>query len=198
MRKQFLCFLIFSLVPLALTGQYTRQADFAYPGFRLPDVDQSTDSRMVLETVNFPTFGDECALEMVTVGLNTGWGRISGMNVFGDREKAQRLKFTGSDSYLVIGVFVFFEKPAVVGDGTINCKIYSVNPDTGAPLAIKGFSNSVKVSEVIAPDSLARATPFTFDAGVEVLLNEPLFFASIDFSNLYNSEDTLGDSPDCT
>jgi hypothetical protein len=146
---------------------------------------------MVLDTVNFPTFGDECTLELVTIGINSGWGRVSGMNVFGDKEKAQRLQFTGSDSYMVVGALVFFERPSIVGDGTINCKIYSVNPGNGAPFAIKGFSNSVKVSEVIPPDSLARPTLFRFDAGVEVELDEPLFFASIDFSNLYNTEDTL-------
>ena len=191
MQNQIWCVLIFCLLPLTLTGQATRQSASIYSTFRLPDVQQSPNSRMVLETVNFPTFGDECASELVTVGLTNGWGRISGMNVFRDREKAQRLKFEGSDSYLVVGTLVFFEKPAIVGDGTINCKIYNVNPDNGAPFAIKGFSNSVKVSEVIPPDTTARATPFSFDAGVEVQLNEPMFFASIDFTNLYGTEDTL-------
>ena len=191
MQRQIWYFLIFSQFTLTLTGQTTRHSASVYSTYRLPDVVQSPGSRMVLETVHFPTFGDECALELVTVGIGNGWGRISGMNVFGDREKAQRLEFNGSESYLVVGAFVFFERPAIVGDGTINCKIYSINPNNGGPLAIKGFSNSVKVSEVIPPDSLARATPFSFEAGVEVQLNEPLFFASIDFSNLYNAEDTL-------
>jgi hypothetical protein len=40
--------------------------------------------RNVLETVYYPTFGDECARDLVTIGIEMGWGRVSGMNFFGD------------------------------------------------------------------------------------------------------------------
>jgi len=75
--------------------------------------------RSTQEEVFFPTFGDECTFDLVTVGIRNQWGRVSGMNGLGDREKAQLLTFEGSEAYRVVGAMVWFERPAIVGDGTL-------------------------------------------------------------------------------
>ncbi|MCB0669696.1 MAG: T9SS type A sorting domain-containing protein [Saprospiraceae bacterium] len=179
-------------------AQPSRLIDQVYPVFPFSSIDDGT-SRSVLDTVLYPIFGDECALEAVTVGIQ-GWGRISGMNVFGDLEKAQRLEFNGSENFTVVGALVFFEKPGIVGNSAVNCKIYSEHPTTGAPFATKGFSNAVKMSEILFDEETPVATPFSFADGVDVNLTEPGFFVSVDFSNLYASRDTLvilQTIPDC-
>lgn len=181
----------FSLLLLgAAYGQVSRSPGEIFPGYSNLG-DEKNVSRNVLDTVFYPVYGDECDLEKVTIGIQQGWGRISGMNFFGDLEKAQRLEFNATENFTVVGALVYFEKPAIVGNGAVNCKIYSVHPATGAPFAIKGFSNAVKMTEIIKPESVPVATPFSFEDGVEVNLTEPQFFVSVDFSNLYASRDTL-------
>ncbi|MCB0689627.1 MAG: T9SS type A sorting domain-containing protein [Saprospiraceae bacterium] len=170
-------------------SQNNRLVAKVYPGYSLPSL-MHNDARNVLDTVFYPVHGDECTLEIVTIGIQ-GWGRISGMNFFGDLEKAQRLQFDGSDNFTVVGALVFFEKPGIVGDGSVNCKVYSVDPTSGAPQAIKGFSNAVKMTEIMVPDSVPVPTYFSFEQGVDVNLSEPEFFVSVDFSKLYATRDTL-------
>lgn len=148
-------------------AQPARLIDQVYPVFPLPSIDDGT-SRSVFDTVLYPIFGDECALEAVTVGIQ-GWGRISGMNVFGDLEKAQRLEFNGSENFTVVGALVYFEKPAIVGNSAVNCKIYSEHPTTGAPFATKGFSNAVKMSEIL----------FDEETPVLLLFHLPMVWTSI-------------------
>jgi len=158
----------------------------------------STKHARGMSDVFFPTHEDECSRELVTIGLN-GWGRVSGMNAFGDLEKAQRLRYEGTARYTVVGAFVFFERPSVVGDGSIHCKVYSVGSDA-APFAIKGFSKSVRVSQIAVADSLPTPTYFAFDGGVDVILEEPAFFLSVDLANLYQTRDTvvvLQTNPEC-
>lgn len=188
--NSFIVLIILLFANKLLYTQSDRRAGDLYSSVPLQK-NMEDNIRGIIDTVYYPVFGDECALEAVTIGIENGWGRISGMNFFGDREKAQRLEFTGSETFLVTGALVFFEKAAIVGDGTINCKIYTVDPGSGGPLAIRGFSNSLKVSDVVAPDSVARATSFSFESGVEIQLDSPFFFVSVDLTNLYGSRDTL-------
>ena len=149
-------------------------------------------SRLAMEEVYFPSFGDECTLEIVTIGVEGVWGRISGMNGFGDLEKAQRIEFSASDSYQVVAALMFFERPSVVGNGSLNVKVYEEDPDMGGPGLLKGFSNGIKVSEIVVPDSVARATVLNFEGGVEVNLDKSRFYLSCDFASLYSSRDTVG------
>ncbi len=147
--------------------------------------------RQAMEEVYYPTFGDECTLELITVGAGDTWGRISGMNGFGDLEKAQRLEFNASDNFQVVGALMFFERPAIVGNGVVNVKVYTVDDDTKGPGVLRGFSDGLRMSEVAVPDSVAVPTIFTFENGVEVNLDHPQFFVSCNFDNLYDSRDTL-------
>lgn len=147
--------------------------------------------RNATDTAYYPTFGDECARDAITLGIEQAWGRISGMNAFGDLEKAQRLEFTTTTSYRVIGALVYFETPAIVGDGLVNCKIYSVSTQTSGPGNLLGFSNGIKLSDITPPDSMPRATAFSFEDGINVDLEESRFFLSVDFSSLYSTFDTL-------
>ncbi len=153
-------------------------------------------SRNINDTVYFPTFDDECALDWVTIGGCPGWGRVSGMNSFGDLEKAQRLTFEGSAKYRVVGAIFYFERPAIVGGGTINAKAYEINPVTRGPGRLIGFSRSLAVTNVIAPDTaagqpIALPTYVAFDDGVPVMVDSRQFYLSCDFSNLYATFDTL-------
>lgn len=191
-------FFLIIIVVYQLSAQSARSYDTIYPGYLWSGV-YDGNSRNVLDTVFYPVFGDECALEAVTVGIE-GWGRISGMNFFGDLEKAQLLEFQGSDQFQVVAALVFFEKPGIVGNSAVNCKIYDRNPETGAPRAVKGFSNAVRMTEIQFNESRPVATAFSFEDGVEVNLTESRFFVSVDLSNLYASRDTLvvlQTVPDC-
>ena len=147
--------------------------------------------RSTQEEVFFPTFGDECTFDLVTVGIRNQWGRVSGMNGLGDREKAQLLTFEGSEAYRVVGAMVWFERPAIVGDGTLNCRIYTQNSENGRPDRLVGLSDALKVSEIIPPDTLSYPTFFNFENGAPITIDEPNFFLSCDFFNLYNTFDTV-------
>ena len=156
-----------------------------------PSYNSSDQARSTIETVHFPIFGDECTFDLVTLGIENQWGRVSGMNGFGDREKAQALTFDSHASYRIVGAMVWFERPAVVGDGTLICKIYSPHPDDGRPDRLIGQSDAVKASEVIPPDSMSYPTIFSFENGAPIIPDMPSFMLSCDFSNLYNTFDTI-------
>ena len=96
-------------------------------------VDRS--ARFAQEIVEYPSSSDDCSL---TVGVSPltpiqRWGFLEGTNEFGDLEKAQRLTFTGSAEYEVIGVIAFFEMPSIVGNGMIRAIIYDEDATSGEP-----------------------------------------------------------------
>lgn len=148
--------------------------------------DRSTE-----ETVPFPMFGDECALELVTLGIGNQWGRVSGMNGFGDLEKAQTLEFDRSASFQVVGGMVWFERPAIVGDGTLILKVYLPREIDGRPDRFIGQSDAIKVSDIVVDDSTAMPTMFTFESTAPILLDQSRFILSCDFANLYQTLDTV-------
>ncbi len=147
--------------------------------------------RSTEETVYFPSFGDECAFDLVTLAVDNQWGRVSGMNGFGDREKAQTLTFTGSENYRVVGAMVWFERPAIDGNGTVILKVYEPSETDGRPERLLGQSDALQVSEVVVSDSTPQPTIFTFDQSAPVLVSSPNFILSCDFFNLYQTFDTL-------
>ena len=170
----------------------TRQIsqDQVYSTFPLSSLEEN--SRSTIENVYFPMFGDECTFDLVTLGVNNQWGRVSGMNGLGDLEKAQTLTFDGHDAYRIVGAMVWFERPAIVGDGTLICKIYTPHSDDGRPDRLIGQSDAIKSSEIIAPDdTMSYPTIFTFEHGAPILPDRPSFILSCDFSNLYSTFDTV-------
>lgn len=144
--------------------------------------------RADMDTLIAPALSLPCADVAFTV-RSDGWGFVGGTNNYGDKEKAQRLGFTGADNYRVTEVWGYFEEPSVVNDGIIFAKIYAVNPTTGAPAALLGQSGSIKVSDLRSDPTVLLPTIFTFSTPVAV--NADSFFVSFDISNLYTTRDTV-------
>ncbi len=151
-------------------------------------------ARVALEDVYNPAFFDTCASTVVLFDLANfeppGWGFVSGTNSFADQEKAQALEFTTTEDYTVVGVFAFFAEPSVVMDGEVVAKVYDMD-DLGAPSTMLGESMPVSVSEIAFSDTTILETLFLFDEEMEIRPSGESFFASIDFSGLYDSQDTV-------
>lgn len=135
------------------------------------------------------TFFDTCGQFVNFFGVTDGWGYVSGTNNFGDLEKAQRFNFPGADNYFASEVAVYFNDAKAVGDGEVSVKLYEVDND-GSPGALLGTSNPLKVSELVVSEQDVFPTIFTFAEPVQ--LNGSQFFASVDLSNLYATQDTVG------
>ena len=135
-----------------------------------------------------------CAGDQVTsFGLEESWGFIAGNNEFRDKEKAQLLEFTGSASFSVIGVGGFFVMPSVINDGELTAKVYMMDDGSGGPGALVSTSMPMKASEVVAPnDTSVELSVFAFGEEETPIIDYASFFASIDVSQLYASQDTVG------
>ena len=143
-----------------------------------------------IDTAFTSSFLDTCGLFVNFFGVTNGWGYVSGTNNFGDLEKAQRFDYPGANNYSATEVAVFFHDAIVVGDGDLSVKLYDVNSD-GSPGNVLGTSNSLKVSDLVIPDeNNVLPTFFTFEEPVQ--LEGSQFFASVDLSNLYATQDTVG------
>ena len=120
-------------------------------------------------------------------------GFKGGMN-FGqipDLQKAQLVSLPNSNqTYYVSEIRVLFSEAKVGVNGTVSAKLFysrdsEVKPNN-APIA---ESKSLRVSQIQSDVELVRESVFKFDEAIE--LQENTFFLSIDFSDLYNSGDTL-------
>ncbi|MBK8503837.1 MAG: T9SS type A sorting domain-containing protein [Saprospiraceae bacterium] len=141
-----------------------------------------------MDVVFYPTVDDDCSLSVTVFTITERWGYVTGTNEYGDKEKAQLLEFSGSATYQILGVAAYFVESGIVDDGNLFAKIYSVGAN-GAPEDLIGTSEPVKVSEVISPtDTTVEITGFIFDSLPDMNMSQ--FFASIDFSALYDSKDT--------
>lgn len=139
--------------------------------------------------VSWPVAGEACSGTVVPYTANP-WGYVAGTNFFEDREKAQRLEFTGSAEFSVIGVLAYFDTPSIVGDSALTAKVYTVM-ENGAPGELLATSTPVYATEVVPPsDTSVEFTIFPFNN--PAMLESPEFFVSIDFSDLYSAMDTLG------
>lgn len=142
-----------------------------------------------VDTAFTPSFLDTCSNTVTAFGVDQGWGWVSGTNNFGDLEKAQRFDFPGGEAYNVTQVAVFFNDAEVVGDGNVSVKIYNAAGD-GSPGQLLGTSAPLKVSELVVSDQEVLPTFFTFDENV--MLTDSRFFASVDLSGVYDTQDTVG------
>ena len=150
-------------------------------------------ARFAQEIVDYPSFSDDCSLSVGVSPLASinAWGFLEGTNEFGDLEKAQRLTFTSSAEYEVIGVLAYFEVPSIVGDSMIKAIVYNEDPVSGEPSDSIGESISLALSMLSVPDSFVNATVFPFLETSSAKPDSENFFVSIDISKLYAGEDTL-------
>lgn len=182
------CLLFLSLMGTAASAQkMTNQT--GTPDIERNPVSQTAGINLtensILDTLYGSAFSEACG-GTVTAINSSGWGFISGMNDYLDLEKAQRISL-GSGSFTVQEVWGFFVYASQVGNGNLRAKIYASTPG-GAPAALLATSNDIQVDDIdtagIAP------TIFTFPTAPVVSGGE--IFVSIDFSDLYASEDTVG------
>ena len=193
-----LVMLAFLLSTLTIHAQKFRgEASGTNTGFKVA-LDAINNSRVATENVFAPTANEECGLQVDRYIFGS---TISGMNGFGDLQKAQRLHFEGSDAYHVIGVAAFITYASVVGDGNLYMNIYSVNENDGGPEEYLGSPDPVAVSDLVPPDSVTRelnATIFVVSDDSVMQITQSSFYVSYDFSELYFTEDTVevGQTPD--
>ncbi len=147
---------------------------------------------MVADTLAPLIFEDTCSLGAFSY-LNSGgdgsWGFVGGMNDFIDLEKAQRFYYDKAN-FEVLNAIIFFASAAVVGDGVLTAKIYEIDPNTNGPGFLAGTSDALKVSDLAVDEQFIVPTIFNFSTPAVVSGTE--FFVSIDFSQLYESQDTVG------
>ncbi len=191
MTKQFttllLALLCFSLIGSAQERRVNFEAhrQLVFPGFA-QDVLQE---RMIQDTLAPDAFFDECALNIGSYGINDYWGTISGMNELEDLEKAQLINNSTNTAVEINEVLAFFDYVDVVGNGNLRAKIYATAED-GSPSTLLGQSDDITASEILASPEEVLITTFPFTNSV--MLDAPSFFVSIDFTDLYASQDTTG------
>lgn len=144
---------------------------------------------MEMDTIVSPIFLDTCSEALFNWEPIEGGGLIGGVNGFGDLEKAQRMIYT-SGNFNVTSIFAFFGDVEVMGDGELAAKIYEVDGMTNGPGVLVGTSDPIKVSDINVDPEIAVPTPFIFSTPAAVTGSE--FFISIDFSELYAAQDTVG------
>ena len=144
----------------------------------------------VMDTLFPPIFAEECANTVVSFTPTGQWGFVAGTNGFMDQEKAQKFEFTESSSLSVLEVGVFFSHAQVVGDGPLRIKIYGLDEATGGPGALLGTSDELNVSDIQISNETLLTTIFEFSTPATVEGN--CFFASVDISDLYATNDTVG------
>lgn len=147
-------------------------------------------ARSVVMDTLFPTIvvTDDCSQAVFDWETDGGWGFVGGMNNFEDLEKAQLINYEDADNnYIVTEAFVFFGTADAVGNGELSVKIYE---STGSgPGDLVGTSDPLNVADLVVDTQFALPTQFIFSTPAQVTTND--FFVSVDFSNLYNSQDTV-------
>lgn len=154
----------------------------------------STQARSIIEETLFPTIFDQdtvCSQGLFNFFNNGGWGFVGGMNDFGDLEKAQLFNYEDDDNnFTVTEAFVFMGIADAIGDGEVVVKIYESTANGSGPGELVGTSEPLRVSELEIDDEFAVPTPFVFATPVQVTTNG--FFVSLDMSQLYSAQDTVG------
>ncbi len=145
---------------------------------------------LAMDTLIPPIFSEDCANQVFALQPTNEWGFVAGTNEFEDQEKAQKFEFNESASYTVFEVGVFFAGASVVGDGPLRIKVYDVDGATGGPGNLLGTSDDLNVSDILTDEEDLLVTIFDFTTPAPV--NDDEFFISIDFSDLYESNDTVG------
>ncbi len=188
------CTLTLLLIFCILGNGWAQQRTIDYPRSEIKDFIKPSPNgiqfRMEMDTLLPPAFDLDCGSQVASFSITDNWGNVSGMNQFMDLQKAQRFDYDGASTYTVNEVGVFFSRANVVGDGELKINIYEVGP-SGAPGALLGSSESMKVSEIAVPgpDDPLLSTAFEFETPPTVMSNQ--FFVSVDFTALYATQDTV-------
>lgn len=161
-----------------------------FRGFPQPEL----ELRLALDTLVPSIYFDECSFNLAAYPLNAFWGAVAGMNEFGDKEKAQLLENETNTAISINQGMVWFNSATAVGDGNLRMKVYSAdgtdaNGREGAPGDLLGQSDDIKVSEIDVNDTLLLTTFFPFST--PVTLSDPSFYLSVDFTDLYATNDTV-------
>lgn len=144
---------------------------------------------LAMDTILPPIFiEDDCSLDLFSFFNNQGWGFVGGMNEYMDLEKAQRFYYN-QENYSLTELSVFFATVDIVGDGDIFAKIYEVDEGTDGPGTLVGISNPMRVSDLAVDEFDVLETVFSFPTPPEISGDQ--FFVSIDFAELYDSQDTV-------
>ncbi len=182
-----LTLLFFFIIGITIHAQRAiKESDFSKKRILSFDTRLSNDLRADKDTLFNTVFFDDCSQEELgTTGVQEQWGTVSGMNGYGDREKAQRLTSNSFSTYQVNWVVLFFAF-AEGDDGDVYIRIYEADSN-GAPSKEVG-SQVIKVSDIQINDTVAVPTLIMFESPPLVTTNE--FFVSVDFEVLYESETT--------
>lgn len=184
---------LFLFTTLNLTYGQSRRAlpsKIATPRIIKTEADPSLQFRMEMDTVSPRAFEDDCSLDLFTFSDTSFWGFISGTNEFLDREKAQKLFYQSAASgYLVREIWGWFGPISVVGDGNLFAKAYGLDANGQGPGALSAISEPIKTSELVAAPG--EALPTVFSLQNPLTISGDAFFASIDFSRLYEAQDTV-------
>ena len=150
---------------------------------------ESIEFRADTIILNPPSFEENCAQTVFTFTLNDNGGFLNGTNNFNDQAKAQRFDFDDASSYSVLGALVAFGELSVVGDGTIKVGVWDADSD-GVPRDLIAESNPVSIS-LLSPNLEGDLVSDVFAFEEPGLIQSNQFFISVDFSNLYETNDML-------
>ena len=154
--------------------------------------EQRKSSRSMADTVEvlFPSWNDDCSNVLTSLRIQDFWGLVSGMNEYMDQEKAQKLELTGTEGFRIIGGVGFFAWASVVGNGNLRMNFYSVDFNDDGPGELLASTADRKVEEIVF-DSTVQPTLFLIPENDRPMVTDPQFFASVDFSDLYETGDSV-------
>lgn len=189
MKKNiFFSALLLGLMTTALTAQRSVNGAMEAIPFENRITVRSSGPRVENDTLLGPAFALPCG-DQITTYFSSGWGYIAGNNAFSDFEKAQRITLGEGNNFTVQEVWGFFAAASEVNDGPLRAKVYSTTAG-GAPTTELGVSTDINVSDIDTSSTSLVPTIFTFTTPPAV--TGPEFFVSIDFRDLYASQDTVG------
>ncbi len=190
-KKIQLLTILLTVVSFTLWGQsrvINTTPDRKVSGFSLPA--NEIQSRAEMDTLLYPAAFEECGTSLTSFTITGQWGYVAGTNGYGDLEKAQRLTYTANTPYNVLQIWAFFADAAAKNNGNLRAKVYEVDAATEGPGNLLGTSDDIKTSDVELNDTAILVTIFPFSNPVTV--TDTAFFASIDLSDLYTAQDTVG------
>jgi hypothetical protein len=112
------------------------------------------------------------------------WGYIAGPNSYGDREVALRYETAGIQGLAITQLWGFFSAVRVVEDGNVQAHLYDVDAD-GKP------SQRVASSTPQALSTVSTVGGTYFDLATPLNVSQSELMVALDFSDLYNTEDSM-------
>lgn len=179
--------LLLCLMTAALTAQRTANGALASVPFSQRVIERS-GPRVENDTLFGAAFLLPCANQLTSY-FSDNWGFIAGNNGYEDFEKAQRITLGAGNNFTVQEIWGFFASVSVVNDGPLRAKVYDITSGGGPGMAL-GTSVDINVSDIDTSATSIVPTVFTFTNPPAIAGSE--IFISIDFSDLYASQDTVG------